>query len=90
MSHLSDCHKEIQAFCTQPDKALTEIGSEPRDQESILDSQNNEFEMGNNENKVDNNKDVDKHTQQTTLEQTVLVMALQITDSYGTTSVFVE
>lgn len=41
------------------DKALIEMGSKPRDQKSILDSQNSEFEMGNNENKVDNNKDVD-------------------------------
>lgn len=59
MSHLNDCQKEIQVFCNQLDKALIEMGSKPRDQKSILDSQNSEFEMGNNENKVDNNKDVD-------------------------------
>lgn len=81
MSHLNDCQKEIQVFCNQLDKALIEMGSKPRDQKSILDSQNNEFEMGNNENKFDNNKDVDKHKQQRTLEQAVSVMTLKITDS---------
>lgn len=52
-------------------QGLIEMGSEPRDQESILVYQKKENETGNNENTIDTNKDADKHTQQRIPEETV-------------------
>lgn len=51
------------------------MGSKPSDQQSILDSQQWDWE-GNKESTVDTNKDVGRHNQQRTLEKTVTVMTL--------------
>lgn len=52
-------------------QGLTEMGSEPRDQESILNYQKKENEIANNENITDTNKSIDKHTQQRIVEENV-------------------
>ena len=52
-------------------QGLIKMGSEPRDQESILDYLKKKNETGNSETAIDTDKDVDKHTQQRTLEKTV-------------------
>lgn len=57
-------------------QGLIEMGSEPRDQESILDYQKKENETGNNENTIDTDKGVDKHTAKDTGGDCVSVMAL--------------
>lgn len=43
-------------------QGLIEMGSQPKDQESKVDYQKKENETGNNENTIDSNKGVDKHT----------------------------
>jgi len=49
--------------------------SKPSDQESILDSEQWDWE-GNKESTVDTNKDVGRHNQQRSLEKTVTVTTL--------------